>query len=370
MTEFYPTAGGPAKGDDLPPVAYLQWYIPRLREQRKHNLSFSGLQFPWELDEVEDVWRDHRKPGYDERSLVATMYDVPVENVHLAMGATQAISLAIAAASRGGKVAVEMPSYGPVSQTARILGLETIEVNRLPTSEVWTIDRGNWEVVLAEVDLLMISPQLNPVGCTYTEDDRKWLVEKCKEMDVRIISDEVYSASDRNWKPFFKDGGHCISISSLTKVHGLGVIRYGWILASEDTIQNVNKAFHNMEGMMASPTIRIAEKVRPKLHEPIDLIEEYRKRNIPVLQKALEGLGISWVPPKHGVFGAFRIEGVDTLEMIDTIGKDLDLLAVPGCMFDSGLTEWLRVGWSIEPKHFAEAISVLEEVIRRALNIT
>ncbi|MEL0101267.1 MAG: hypothetical protein VW862_06165 [Euryarchaeota archaeon] len=125
-----------------------------------------------------------------------------------------------------------------------------------------------------------------------------------------------------------------------------------------------------MEGMMASPSLRIAVKVRSRFHEPVELIEEYRKRNIPVLQEALERLGINWTPPKHGVFGAFRIQGVDTLNMIDTIGKDLDLLAVPGCMFDSGLSEWLRVGWSIEPKDFAEAVSVLEEVIHKALNIT
>jgi len=370
MADFYPKPGGPAKGDDLPPVAYLQWYIPRLREQRKHNLSFSGLQFPWELGEVENVWKDHRGPGFDERGLVSELCDTPLENIHLAMGATQAISLAISAASRGGKVAVEMPSYGPVSQTARILGLETMEVRRNPTSEIWTIDRENWLRVLKQVDLLMISPQLNPVGCTYTEADRNWLVQTCKNLDVRIVSDEVYSAADKNWKPFFKDGDHCVSISSLTKVHGLGVIRYGWILANTEIIANVNNAFHNMEGMMASPTIRIAEQIKHRLHEPIELIERYREENLPILQDALTRLGIEWVPPQYGVFGAFRIPGVNTLEMIDTIGKEHDLLAVPGCMFDSSLTEWRRVGWSIEPKLFAEAVDVLEKVIRTAVNIT
>jgi len=370
MKEYFPTAGKPAKGEDLPPVAYLQWYIPRLREQRKHNLSYSGLQFPWELGTVEDVWKDHRKPGFDERELVSEMYGVHTDNVHLTMGATQAIGVAISAASRGGKVAVEMPSYAPVSQTARILGLETLEVRRQPTSDVWTIDRENWKEVLIDVDLLMISPQLNPVGCSYTADDRRWLVETCKEMDVRIISDEVYSASDRNWQPFYKDGNHCISISSLTKVHGLGVIRYGWILADSKIIQDVNKAFHHMEGMMSSPTIRIVEKIKERLSEPIDLIDDYRKANLPVLQEALERLGIEWTPPAYGVFGAFRIPGVDTLEMIDTIGKEHDLLAVPGCMFDSELKEWLRIGWSIEPKMFEEAVHILEKVIREAINIT
>ena len=56
--------------------------------------------------------------------------------------------------------------------------------------------------------------------------------------------------------------------------------------------------------------------------------------------------------------------------MIDTVGKEHDLLAVPGCMFDSSLTEWLRVGWSIEPSLFADAVEALEKVIHTAVNIS
>ena len=47
MEGHHPVSGGPAKGKDIPPVSYLKWYIPRLKEMREHNLSFSGLQFPW-----------------------------------------------------------------------------------------------------------------------------------------------------------------------------------------------------------------------------------------------------------------------------------------------------------------------------------
>ena len=70
------------------------------------------------------------------------------------------------------------------------------------------------------------------------------------------------------------------------------------------------------------------------------------------------------------MFGAFRVPGVDTKEMVDTIGKEHGLLAVPGCMFDSGLEEWLRIGWSIDPDSFASAIDVLEVVLRKAINIS
>ena len=370
MAEYHPEIGGPARGSMIPPVSYLKWYIPRLKEQRPHNLSFSGLQFPWELDRIDDVWKDHRGPGIDERDLVSQMYGVPKENVHLCLGATQGLGLAIAAASRGGMVAAEMPSYAPVCQTARLLGLETIAVRRIQTDSEWLIDKEEWLKVLKQVDLLMVTPQLNPVGWSFTDNDREWLVDTCKELDVRIISDEVYAAADKNWTPMFNEGKHCISISSLTKVHGLGVIRYGWIIADEEIISNVADAFHNMEGMMSSPSIRIVEHLKDRLHEPVELIEEYRKKNLPVLQQSLKRLGIEWNPPPYGVFGAFKIPGVDTLKMIDTIGKDHGLLAVPGCMFDSGMDDWLRVGWSIDHDSFVEAVNALETVIRTAMDIT
>jgi len=369
MEGYHPTAGNPAKGSDIPSVSYLKWYIPRLKEMRPHNLSFSGLQFPWELDAIDEVWKDHRGPDVDERKMVSEMYGVPVENVHLTHGATHGISIAISAASRGGKVAVEMPSYGPLSQTARILGLETLIVRRKPTDSAWIIDRDEWSSVLSQVDLLMVCPQLNPVGWSYTEDDRIWLIKECRDNDVRIISDEVYAGADRNWRPMYLEGENCITISSLTKVHGLGVIRYGWIIASREIIANTENVFHNMAGMMSSPVIRIAEHVKDRLNEPVELIEYYREKNLPVLQGVLNRVGIEWNPPPYGVFGAFRVPGVDTMKMIDTIGKEYGLLAVPGCMFDIGLDDWLRVGWSIDPESFAAAVDVLETVLRTALNI-
>ena len=100
-------------------------YSP-IKEMRPHNLSFSGLQYPWDLGTIEDIWKDHRG-GIDDRRMVST-YGVHVENVHLTHGATQ-VSACLCNISRR-KVAVEMPSYGPLSQTARILGLETIVVEK------------------------------------------------------------------------------------------------------------------------------------------------------------------------------------------------------------------------------------------------
>jgi len=368
MPPFYPEVGKAARGVTIPPVAYLKWYIECLDEQRPHNLSFSGLQFEWDLSDVEGAWLDHRRFGGDERDVVAQQFGVSVESVHLCLGATQGISLALLAVCDRRRIAVEMPSYGPVSQSARLLGMETVAVHRRPADTHWLIDRDEWSKQLADVDAVVVTPQLNPTGWDYTDDDREWLVNTCREKGVHIISDEVYAAADSKWKGMYLEGEHCITVSSLTKVHGLGAIRYGWVIAAPHLIERIGDAFHNLAGQMSSSSIQFAEAVFPRLHEAEDKIREYREINLPLLIAALERLGIEWVPPPNGVFGAFRIPGVDTKALIDGPGKDNGLLAVPGCMFDEGLDEWLRVAWSIEPQSFAAAVEVLERIIGNAMS--
>ena len=52
----------------------------------------------------------------------------------------------------------------------------------------------------------------------------------------------------------------CISINSLTKVHGLGSIRFGWIVASKEVAKRAQDVFRTVEGMISSPSVRIAEE--------------------------------------------------------------------------------------------------------------
>ncbi|MDP6869456.1 MAG: pyridoxal phosphate-dependent aminotransferase [Candidatus Poseidoniaceae archaeon] len=370
MTSFHPEVGAAAKGEEIPPVSYLDWYIPKIRENRPYDLSRSGLQFEWDLSEVKEAWKDHRRFGGDERNLVASRYDVDVDNVQLCHGATQGLTLAILAASKGGRVAVEMPSYGPVSQTARILGLETIAINRVPKKGYWPIERETWARIIPDVDMVVITSHLNPTGWPLSLNDREWLSNLCRENDTIIVCDEVYADADPKWTPMHQEGEHCITINSLTKVHGLGVLRYGWIIGSEEIIIRVRRAFHNFEGMMASPSIQYAEMAFQKLDNTIDRILRYRTNNLSKLNSMLERLEIDWIPPPCGVFGAFRLPGIDTMEMIETIGTERGFLAVPGCMFGKGLEDWLRVAWSVDETSFEKSLEVLESVLRTAMNIT
>jgi aspartate/methionine/tyrosine aminotransferase len=82
------------------------------------------------------------------------------------------------------------------------------------------------------------------------------------------------------------------------------------------------------------------------------------------LQTVLEKHEIDWAPPPAGLFGAFELPGeMSAFEVVETLGKKHDLLAVPGCMFDESLDRWLRVAWSIPADKFAAAMVALDALL-------
>jgi aspartate/methionine/tyrosine aminotransferase len=141
-------------------------------------------------------------------------------------------------------------------------------------------------------------------------------------------------------------------------------LRFGWIIANKDITLNAKRAFLTLSGMMASPTIRLANAVFPHLDLAIEKIKQYREINLPVLREMLARQNIAWNEPPYGVFGAFKLPNdYDSMKFVDGPCVDYSVLAVPGSMFAPELSSWLRIAWSIEPKLFSEAILNLEKAL-------
>lgn len=381
VTTKWPYHGKPARGKNTKGIGYLDWYIPRLKEQRKFDLSHSGLQFEWDFDsligeELSNLAKHHIIDKIDPREFIAKKEGVSKNRVVVTHGATQALQVALLSVGHNIDqdkiIAVESPSYAPVSQTANLLGYSTIPVHRNPPEDGfghWRIDKNEWSSVLEKASVLMFTPILNPVGWDLHPDDRDWIIQTCKENSVHIIADEVYSDSmvdHPDSVKIYDCGEHCISINSLTKVHGLGSIRFGWLIASESVAKQAQDVFRTVEGMISSPSVRLARAVFDKLEQPVNKITELREKNLPLLRELLQSHGIDWNEPEYGVFGAFKLPNDrNSLEFVDDECAKESLLAVPGCMFSEKMTPWLRVAWSIEPQDFANGIKALDKALNR-----
>ena len=306
VTTKWPYHGKPARGKNTKGIGYLDWYIPRLKEQRKFDLSHSGLQFEWDFDsligeELSNVAKHHIIDKIDPREFIAKKEGVSKNRVVVTHGATQALQVALLSVGHNIDqdkiIAVESPSYAPVSQTANLLGYSTIPVHRNPPESGfghWRIDKNEWSSVLEKASVLMFTPILNPVGWDLHPDDRDWIIQTCKENSVHIIADEVYSDSmvdHPDSVKIYDCGEHCISINSLTKVHGLGSIRFGWLIASESVAKQAQDVFRTVEGMISSPSVRLARAVFDKLEQPVNKITELREKKPTIIERTV---AITW----------------------------------------------------------------------------
>jgi len=363
-----PRLGGPVSGHGIPPVDYLSWYVPRLQENRPHDLSQSGFAHEWDFDLNSEELLGFWGSGEDPAQWVAERHNVGLDQVCIAHGACQAISLAILAAlpeDRPRVVGVEMPSFAVVSQSARLLGCEVIPFHRGPNQGPWTLNREEVMDILPKVGVIALTPVMNPTGEMMSKDDQNWLIDVTTKAGVNIVSDEVYLDAAKGtefYRPMYLESDNAISVNSLTKTYGLGPLRFGWMIGAPELIQNAKHAFQNMQGMASAPSVSIAGAVFPRLDEALDAIWLARKENLPKLIEVLNNHGIDWTPPPFGIFGAFPI-GVDAVKALAEHGKPLGLLATPGGMFHSELKNHLRIAWGGDPKAFDEAMPVLSRFL-------
>ncbi len=75
-----------------------------------------------------------------------------------------------------------------------------------------------------------------------------------------MISSEVYldNAFDQGCLPAAACGPNMVSIGSLTKVHGLGGIRVGWIVAPDRILRRARQALDYLECNLPAPSESIA----------------------------------------------------------------------------------------------------------------
>ena len=368
-----PNLGESVGGGEFPPVDYLEWYVPRLQAGVSHDLTQSGFHHPWDWEELSggkmpaDLTNPFTKKALDARKWVAEREGVKPTQVAGGHGVSQSLLFALLSImnpDKPRKVAVEMPSYAPVSQFPRALGFEVIPFWRGPKHSEdcgsWRIDRESLQSIIDDVCAVITTPVQNPTGWMMDEDDQQWLSDICSDYNVGLISDEVYldtTIGTPYHRPMYKYGPHCVSVNSLTKCYGLGALRIGWIIGSEKTATNALRVMNNMQGMLATPSLRLAEMVWPYLEEPLALIKKRREDNLQLLIDVLSANGIEWTPPPTGIFGCIPLpSNVDSQRFVEDICSKHGVLATPALMFSSKLSNMVRIAWGGEPEAFVAAM--------------
>ncbi len=352
------------------PFHYMQFAKEELHGAT-HQLGLSGIdQLTTEafLDMFGDpcllVSDGERSAALAEwRSLVAERYAVPEGHVLPALGTSGAVFLALAALTsldeRDRPVAIESPAYPAFEVAARLLGRAVTSVSR-SAADRYSLDPERVANAFREgAGIVCVTDLHNPSGVALDAAAVDALRASAREFDGWVVLDEVYR--DFRGGPVgtgYRDGERVVTMSSLTKVYGMGGPRLGWLFAPPEVRDRAERISEITHGMDPAPSIGLA---MASLRRADDLLRRTRRiirRARPVIDAWLDATETaSWVPPGGGISGLVRLEGLtDSHTFARRLRAELDVQVIPGAFF--GAEGHVRVSFGLPPSQLQQALEV------------
>lgn len=320
----------------------------------------------------ENLWLGYTEsPGHPElRAEIARTYQhVPAENIVVA-APEELILIAMHSLLRAGDhVVCVAPAYQSLYEVARAIGCE-VEMLYLQTGENgWRFDVDTVRRSLKpNTRLLVLNFPHNPTGHLITLAEQAALVEMARAHGVYVFSDEMYRGLELNQNtrlPAFADVyERAVSLSGLSKAHGLPGLRVGWLatqaaelpgrwLALKDYTTICNSAPSEVLGLIA---LRAAEKliarnlniVRANVAAVENLIARYPQH-------------MRWVAPLGGSIAFVQWRAPEPLEQFcERALKEQGVMIVPGEIFDYA-GPYFRVG--LGRKNLPEVLQAVEPLL-------
>jgi aspartate/methionine/tyrosine aminotransferase len=354
----------------------------------RFNLSESGVH-PLSVAELLELAGTAVDPllearlGYSQsngtdalRARIAGLYsEVSPDQILVTNGSSEAnFVLCWRLIERGDRVAVMLPNYLQTWGVAQNFGAEVRGIT--------LHEEGGWEPLAEAVraaiapgtKLVVITNPHNPTGHVLSDETRRMIVERCREVGAWLLADEVYQGAERDGRmtaSFWGTYERVIVVNGLSKAYGLPGLRIGWIIAPAALIEAA-WARRDYTTIGPSPlsdwlaTTALEPRVREKV---LERTRGILRTNYPVLEQWLKSFGDSftWHPPQAGAICWVRYRHtVSALALVEQLRAKHSVLLVPGEHF--GTPGYLRFGYGDVIRRLREGLAETERGLRRMLS--
>lgn len=178
----------------------------------------------------------HHVGHHELRSLIAKDAGVGADDVILTAGAAAALFIVnTSLLSKGDHIIVVHPNYSTNIETPRAIGCE-VELLPLTFENGFRLDIDQLRtLVRSNTKLISLTTPHNPTGVMLSREEMDAVISIAEEKNIQVLVDETYrdlaftellpvaaSLSDK-----------VISVSSVSKAHGLPGIRIGWLICKD-----------------------------------------------------------------------------------------------------------------------------------------
>jgi aspartate/methionine/tyrosine aminotransferase len=352
--------------DDPPPTApfpYMRYAKRRLGFDKPMNLGMSGVRPPGEAMLVDLGMRSlaHAAGGRTAfAAALAARFEVDPAQVHVALGTSHANFIVALALARGGRILVEEPGYEAFAALGPAVGAEVRPLPRLPEL-AWAFDPAALEAAAGEgADLVFVSDLHNPSGRRLDDAGYAALAHLAEATGAWIVVDEVYADFDPQVRPSAVHRHRRFLVtSSLTKVHGLGDLRAGWILGTPEVIDRIDAWDDVVSPAHCGPILHEAATYMAHAVQRAEVARDRAAWRLAQVQRWIDATPhVSWVPPHGGITGFVRVGDGPEDRQGDRLAAQAEarhgVLLIPGSYFQR--PAWVRLSYDLPEEVLGPAL--------------
>ena len=223
--------------------------------------------------------------------------------------------------------------------------------------------------VPGKTKILLINSPNNPTGHVMTREDLAEIAEVAKELDLLVLSDEVYNtlvyedseAVSISTFPGMKE--RTVVINSFSKSYAMCGWRVGYAAGPEALIDRMSKLQENFNsGVNAAAQYAAAYALEHReLTEGIR--ESFRRRREIALAGIRDIPGMRCAEPKGAfyLFPDIRAFGLDSMTFCNRLLEDAGVVCVPGSAFGEMGEGFIRIAYTAKESDIAEAMRRIKE---------
>jgi aspartate/methionine/tyrosine aminotransferase len=350
----------------------MRWAKRHLTGFTPRNLGMSGIASltPADLPWPQDVpyWTPEGEfgdPGL--REAIAAHQGVPAERVFASAGTSLANFLVYLAEARGGHVAVETPGYEALWKLPEAVGASVATFSRVEDRD-WRLDPEALQAAAkAGTRLIVVTDLHNPSGKRLHPDDLALLLDTAEKRDAAVLVDEIYlDLALEPARTAALSGDRVIVTNSLTKAHGLGGLRIGWVLAAPERIRRIAEWNDLVFPAHAAPSVAVAKAYLPKAVPFLARSRAMLRERLEQADAWVRARGdVSWRKPDGGLSGFLRLpQGIDSQAFSERAFRDHGVRVIPGAFFHA--PGHVRLSYGLPAADLEKALAALGAAIDAA----
>jgi aspartate/methionine/tyrosine aminotransferase len=362
----------------------MERFMSKFEQNVDYNISESGVH-PLLLSELleddpesiknllnTDLNYPHANGIPELRENIAALYkDATSNNILITVGAIEANYNAIRTLlSPGDEIVLMLPNYMQIWGLAKNNDLK-LKTFHLKEENNWSPDLDQLsEVTTSDTKLIAVCNPNNPTGYILTKTEMDAIIKVAERVGAWILADEVYSGaerlSDEQCPSFYGLYDKVMAVGSTSKAYGLPGLRIGWVVAPEDTIDNIwaRHEYTTISATMLSnklAAIALSQEVRPRI---IQRTRNYIRNGYPVLQQWVSNHEntFKFIPPQAAAIAFLRYDlDINSSELTDRLIKEKSVLIVPGDHF--GMDHFVRISFGLPHDYLTPALNRIHDLI-------